>query len=350
MMGREGSFPGGPRHHRRCTTSTSPTPHTRDSTSTDDLVRPAALDAAVRRHGPPGHHDRPPAAALGRAATGAFSERQAERRNREIVRASRIEDWIPGSPATDSLPPARPGRGRTRWRCGPSGRAGRPTPRRWPSPAPAARSTRRPTGSTSPPRRQRGRCCAWAERRPGSARSTGSRERPRTYIHAFALDGDSTRYVASGRSTGPSATAGPSTSTTVTSASPSLGRPRADASADNGIVVLDERGGKLVQVGLPARPRRRRADPVGALVRRPGGPGDLPPDRPALHHRPRRPGPAETARRAEDPGLLLLPAPDRRRPPPRPRQRRRCRPASSSAPRPRSSTSPTPPAPVRSAR
>ena len=46
------------------------------------------------------------------------------------------------------------------------------------------------------------------------------------------------------------------------------------------------------------RPRRRRADQVGAVVRRPRDRGDLPPDRPALRDRPQRPGRPAAARRA----------------------------------------------------
>ena len=86
----------------------------------------------------------------------------------------------------------------------------------------------------------------------------------------------------------------------------------------------------------------RRADPVGALVRRPGGRGHLPPDGPALHRSTSSdPDHPRLLRRAEDPRLLRLPAPDRRRPAARRRQRRDQPGPERSGPRPRSSTSPT---------
>ena len=70
-----------------------------------------------------------------------------------------------------------------------------------------------------------------------------------------------------------------------------------------------------------ARPRRRprqgRAHLRGALHRRRRLRGDLPPDRSALHARSRRARTASGGGRAEDPRLLRLPAPDRRRPAPR---------------------------------
>ena len=59
--------------------------------------------------------------------------------------------------------------------------------------------------------------------------------------------------------------------------------------------------------------RRRRADQVGALVRRPRDRGHLPPDRPALRRRPHRPGRPAAAGRAQDPRLQRVPPPARRR-------------------------------------
>ena len=103
-------------------------------------------------------------------------------------------------------------------------------------------------------------------------------------------------------------------------------------------------------VTAAARARPRRGDPVGALVRRPRRPGHLPADRPALHRRPHRPGPTAVAGRAEDPRLLLLPAPDRRRPAARAGHRGRPPTAPSAARRPPSSTSRTRPARGRSTR
>ena len=105
------------------------------------------------------------------------------------------------------------------------------------------------------------------------------------------------------------------------------------------------------QARRSARPRRRagqgRAHLRRALHRRRGLRRDVPPGRPALHARPRASRPIRGARRAEDPRLLGLPAPGRRRtccsasartPP-----RRAARPARSS----RCSTSPTCAAPAR---
>ena len=65
------------------------------------------------------------------------------------------------------------------------------------------------------------------------------------------------------------------------------------------------RGRRRPGRGRPRRrPRRRRADQVGAVVRRPRDRGDLPPDRPALRRRPVRPVGAAADGPAEDPGLL----------------------------------------------
>ena len=77
----------------------------------------------------------------------------------------------------------------------------------------------------------------------------------------------------------------------------------------------------------PGRPHRRarqgRARLRGALRRQHRLRRHLPPDRPALHGRPHRPGAPARARRAEDPRLLGLPAPDRRGPDARHRPGRR---------------------------
>ena len=62
------------------------------------------------------------------------------------------------------------------------------------------------------------------------------------------------------------------------------------------------------------RPRQGRAHPGRAVHRRPRLRRHLPPGGPALRRGPRRPRPPRRARRAEDPRLLVLPAPGRRRP------------------------------------
>jgi uncharacterized secreted protein with C-terminal beta-propeller domain len=75
------------------------------------------------------------------------------------------------------------------------------------------------------------------------------RLRPKTYIHAFALDGDTTRYVASGTVNG--------TIKDRWSLDEQDGHLRVAVSwltdglepADNGIAVFDERGDRLEQVG-----------------------------------------------------------------------------------------------------
>ena len=70
---------------------------------------------------------------------------------------------------------------------------------------------------------------------------------------------------------------------------------------------------RAARAGRPGRrPRPRRAHLRGALPRRPRLRRHLPPDRPPVHARPLRPGPPGGARRAEDPRLLVVPAPGRR--------------------------------------
>ena len=147
----------------------------------------------------------------------------------------------------------------------------------------------------------------------------------RTHIHAFALEGDGTRYLASGAING--------TLRDRWSLDEYDGHlrvavswhNRGGAARENGIVVLDEQDGRLEQVGelrglgvdeeiqsvrwfddLAVVVTFRQMDPLYTI--------DL-----SDPTSPRRLG------RAEDPGLLLLPAPHRRRPPARPRHRRRPR-------------------------
>ena len=338
--------PAGRRQHRRCTTSTSPTRLTRDSTGTPPGPGSSSRCGSTATRCAWSPRSACPQLRFVQPRRGQRSASdQAERRNREIVRSSRIEDWIPGLSCERRLPPARPGRDPTRWRCGPSDRV------RWPTPPQVA-----VTGAGSEVYSSADRLYVtstdWGSRPILRGEPTRRRgrdqldrsQRPTTYIHAFALDGDThpLRRLRVGQRDRPDRWSLDEHDGHLRVAV-SWPDQRARASGTTGSWCSTSTTGKLEQVGCPPRPRDRRADPVGALVRRPGRPGDLPPDRPALHHRPRatRPSP-RAAGRAEDPRLLLLPAPDRRRPAPRPRQRRHARPASSSVPRPRSSTSPTP--------
>ncbi len=314
------------------------------------VVGAAALDAAVRRHGPPGHLDRAARAAVRPAGRRRQRERggppqprdRAVHTHRGLDPGARLRRGLPPGPVDrrrstvavstfrpGSLDDADPGRGLG------GGQRGLLLDR------PALRDGDR----HGPPSDAAGRA------RHDHASDLVPRDvKVRTNIHAFALDGDTTRYVASGVVDGRIrdrwsldehdghlrvAVAWPS---------------RQGATRDNGVVVLDERDGRLEEVGRPRRPRDRRGDPVGALVRRPGRRGHLPADGPALHDRPLRPDPAASTRRAEDPGLLGVPPPDRRRPAARARQRRDRPTARTSAPRRPSSTSATRRRPARSTR
>ena len=81
------------------------------------------------------------------------------------------------------------------------------------------------------------------------------------------------------------------------------------------------RAGRAPPARPGRRPRQGRAHLRRALLRRRRLRGHLPADRPAVHGRPLRPRPPARARRAGDPGRLVLPAPDRGRPPDRRRHR-----------------------------
>ena len=72
----------------------------------------------------------------------------------------------------------------------------------------------------------------------------------------------------------------------------------------------------------PRQARGQRGDQVRALVRRPRDRGDLPADRPAVRGRPVDPGPPAADRRAQGPRLLGVPAPARPAAPPRTRHGR----------------------------
>jgi uncharacterized secreted protein with C-terminal beta-propeller domain len=174
---------------------------------------------------------------------------QAEQRNREIVRSSRIEDWIPGLDCSEVY-----------------------HPQKWSGNDTVAVTTFRPgseadatkvavTGAGSEVYSSADRLYVTAtdwDLRPVTmdAPDTITKSdvirsplRTRTRIHAFALDGDSTRYVASG----------------VVNAHVrdrwsldeydghlrvAVSWPKGNGSAgENGVVVLDEKDGRLDQVG-----------------------------------------------------------------------------------------------------
>ncbi len=185
-----------------------------------------------------------------RQPQGALSEAQAEQRNREIVRSSSIEDWIPGLDCSEVY-----------------------HPREWSGNETVTVTTFRPgsiddatkvavTGAGSEVYSSSDRLYVtsteWNNVGPvmfdGPDTITRSDivqpdMKTRTHIHAFALDGDATRYVASGVVDGRVrdrwsldeydghlrvAVAWPS---------------RSGATGENGVVVLDEKDGRLEQVG-----------------------------------------------------------------------------------------------------
>src|SRR5689334_16245399 len=175
---------------------------------------------------------------------------QAERHNRQVVRDSRIEDWIPGLSCEDVYHP------RT-W-------SGDDTVAVWTfrpgATADASKVAVTGAGSEVYSSTDRLYVTSTDWQLPPILRtepntSTSSREpiwagSPRTYIHAFALDGDSTRYVASGSVQG--------TIKDRWSLDEHDGHLRVavawhrnglDMEGDNGVAVLDERDGALVQVG-----------------------------------------------------------------------------------------------------
>jgi uncharacterized secreted protein with C-terminal beta-propeller domain len=183
--------------------------------------------------------------------SGGLGEQQARRTNRAIVRSATIEDWIPGLSCDEVYHPQT-------W-------SGADTVAVWTfhpgSTTDASKVAVTGAGSEvySSTDRLYVTSTDWSDRpiiriEPDSVTSSRGLgnltfTRPRTQIHAFALDGDSTRYVASGSVDG-----------TIRDrwsldehdghlrvALTWLGRGLAPR--DNGIVVLDEHGGRLQQVG-----------------------------------------------------------------------------------------------------
>ncbi len=227
-----GGYPGRQRQHRAATTSTSPTRPTRGSTATPP-GRAAALAAAVRRHGPPGHHAPGCRAAVRAAAPGQLTEHAGRRGATARSSASSTRGLAARSDSESTgrrrrlrrgLPPDAPGPGPDTVAVShlhARRRASDAT--RWPSPAPAARSTPRPTGSTSP--RPTGSAAdpahAAGRRQLVRVRSRRAGRAPTSTPSPSTATAPATSPP--GSSTAPSATAGPSTSTTATSASPSRG-------------------------------------------------------------------------------------------------------------------------------
>ena len=191
---------------------------------------------------------------------GQLDERTAEQRNREILRASRVEDWVPGITSGS--------------RSGPLvGCSEVYHPKTWSGSDTVAVTTFRPgamgsavavavTGAGSEVYSSDHRLYVtstdWGRPvlvdspmssthpQPAPVRPISA---PRTDIHAFALQGDTTRYLASGSIDG--------TLRDRWSLDEYGGHLRVAVSwpdrqggvRDNGIVVLDEHGGRLEQVG-----------------------------------------------------------------------------------------------------
>lgn len=178
-----------------------------------------------------------------------MSDAEAEQRNREIVRASQIEDWVPGVDCSEVYHPQK-------W----SGHdTVTVTTFRPGSPDETSRVAVTGGGSEvySSADRLYVSSSEWnfgpvpMEGPDTITRSDIIRpdQLPRTQIHAFALDGSSTRYVASGTVNG---TVRDRWSLDehdghlrVAVSWPS----RTGSTGENGIVVMDENGGRLEQVG-----------------------------------------------------------------------------------------------------
>ena len=138
-----------------------------------------------------------------------------------------------------------------------------------------------------------------------------------SHLYAFDLDGIDTTFAASGR--GGRRDPRPLVDGRRRRRAPRRGRPQRQhrqLQLDRHLPPGGQRPGRV----RPARrPRRRRGDRVGPLVRHPRHRRHLPPGRPALRHRPHRPRPPAADGRAQDPGLLGVPPPARPAPPARSR-------------------------------
>ena len=207
---------------------------------------------------------------------GALSETAAEQRNRQVVRASKIEDWAPGLDCSEVY-----------------------HPQKWSGPDTVAVTTFRPASSD--------RATRVAVTGAGSevyssvdrlyVTSTDWNLRPipldggpdttvrsdvirpdqkiRTHIHSFAISGSDTRYAASGVVEGRCGTGGRWTSTTGTCASPSPGPRGRGARARTGSWSWTRQRRPSEQVGeLAGQPRRgHQSRPDGS--KRPRGRGDV---------------------------------------------------------------------------
>ena len=176
---------------------------------------------------------------------GGVSEQEATRKNREIVRSASIQEWIPGLDCDDVYRPAK-----------------------WSGPETVTVTTFRPgetddatkvavTGAGSEVYSSTDRLYVTSTEWPTSPIAFDSPDTitksggfaTRTHIHAFALDGDETSYLASGSVDG--------TVRDRWSLDEQDGhlrvavswRDRSGSPQDNGVVVLDERGDRLEQVG-----------------------------------------------------------------------------------------------------
>ncbi len=180
--------------------------------------------------------------------SGGLSEDEAEERNREIVRKSTVQDWAPGLDCSDVY-----------------------HPRTWSGSETVSVATFRPgavdaakkvavTGAGNEVYSSADRLYVtatdWGDRVPmdrpmASPEGSDFRAMPptRTHIHAFALEGDSSRYLASGDING--------TIKDRWSLDENDGHLRVAVSwpgrggvtGENGVVVLDERGDRLEKVG-----------------------------------------------------------------------------------------------------
>ena len=342
-----------------CSTSTSPTPPT-PARHAHPLVRPAALAAAVRRHGAPGHLDRAarPAvrAARPRRSASAEATRTQPRdrarlddralaavgaqRGRHQPACRRLQTSLPPGDARPASPP----------------RSGvvHPAPGRRPTVSSVAVTGAGTRGLLlgGPALRlghRLGRPARWTVDSPSASRAARSAA-PHTDVHAFAIDGDETNYVASGRIDG----TGPRPLVLRRARRPPAvvaARPRSGPDDPSPRAARErQRRRRARRAGRPARAgrlrcaasasTRRSSRCAGSTTSRSWSPSARSTrstrSTSATRRSPRR------ARRAEDPGLLLLPAPDRRRPAARPRHGRDHARARTSAPRRRSSTSATP--------
>ena len=180
-------------------------------------------------------------------------ETEAEQRNREIVRNSTVQDWAPGLDCSDVFHPRD-------WSGSGDGVRGHVRVPARSTDATAGRGHRgRQRGLLlGGPALRDGHRLGWpgrdgpADDQPRTAHRSGEfRPTPpaRTHIHAFALEGDSTRYLASGDIRGTIKDRW-SLDERDGHLRVAVAWPDRDGQArENGVVVLDERGDRLETVG-----------------------------------------------------------------------------------------------------